>query len=237
MRRTSVLVLAVVLFGACSGRDTEQAFFDEVASLSKEEVYTRAEAFVAEEDWEEARRYFSFLADSFPNDPLGRKASLRVADTFFERNDVESLTEAQLRYRDFANRFPSDPNRAYALLMLGKCHSKQGRGPGRDLTPVREARAAFEQLIALFPDSPYAPEARELLAKCLEDLAGHELEVARYYLRNGRPEGARLRLEYLMANFPNTEAARQGVPMLELVSGVPPAAEPAATAAPTPTGR
>jgi len=237
MRRTSVLVLAVVLFGACSGRDTEQAFFDEVASLSKEEVYTRAEAFVAEEDWEEARRYFSFLADSFPNDPLGRKASLRVADTFFERNDVESLTEAQLRYRDFANRFPSDPNRAYALLMLGKCHSKQGRGPGRDLTPVREARAAFEQLIALFPDSPYAPEARELLAKCLEDLAGHELEVARYYLRNGRPEGARLRLEYLMANFPNTEAARQGVPMLEQVSGVPPAAEPAATAAPTPTGR
>jgi outer membrane protein assembly factor BamD (BamD/ComL family) len=43
--------------------------------------------------------------------------------------------------------------------------------------------------------------------------------VARYYLRNGRPEGARLRLEFLMASYPNTEAAREGVPMLALVSG------------------
>jgi outer membrane protein assembly factor BamD len=226
MRRVSVLVLATVLLGACSGRNSEQAFFDEVASLSKEEAYARAEAFAEKEKWEDARKYFSFLADSFPNDPLGRKASLRVADSFFVRRDVESLTEAQLRYRDFANRFPSDPNRAYALLMLGKCHYEQGRGPGRDLTPVREARAAFEQLIELFPDSPHAAEAREQLAKCLEDLARHELEVARYYVRNGRPEGARLRLEHLMANYPNSEAAREGVPMLEMVSGVPPDGAP-----------
>jgi outer membrane protein assembly factor BamD len=233
MKRARVLVLTALLVGACSGRNSEQAFFDEVASLSKEEVYAQAEAYAEKEKWEDARKYFSFLADSFPNDPLGRKASLRVADTFFVRSDPESLTEAQLRYRDFANRFPSDPNRAYALLMLGKCHFKQGRGSGRDLTPVREARAAFEQVVELFPDSPHAAEARELLASCLEDLARHELEVARYYLRNGRPEGARLRLEYLMANYPNSEAAREGRPWLDLVSGVPPAGEPAAT----PTGR
>ncbi len=226
MRQAWVPVLTVLLVGACSGRNSEQAFFDEVASLSKDEVYAQAEAYAEKEKWEDARKYFSFLADSFPNDPLGRKASLRVADTFFVRSDPESLTEAQLRYRDFANRFPSDQNRAYALLMLGKCHYKQGRGPGRDLSPVREARAAFEQVVELFPDSPHAAEARELLAACLEDLAGHELEVARYYLRNGRPEGARLRLEHLMANFPNTEAAREGAPMLAQVSGAPPAEAP-----------
>jgi hypothetical protein len=40
-----------------------------------------------------------------------------------------------------------------------------------------------------------------------------------------------------MANYPNTEAARQGAPMLELVSGRSTGAEPTATAAPTPTGR
>jgi outer membrane protein assembly factor BamD len=227
MRRVWVLVLATLLVGACSGRNKEQAFFDEVASLSKDEVYARAEAYAEKKDWEEARRYFSFLADSFPNDPLGRKASLRVADTFFVRSDPESLTEAQLRYRDFANRFPSDPNRPYALMMLGKCHFEQGRGSGRDLTPVREARSAFEQVVELFPDSPHAAEARELLAKCLEDLAGHELEVARYYLRSGRPEGARLRLQYLIANYPNTEAAREAAPILDLVSGVSPDGAPA----------
>jgi outer membrane protein assembly factor BamD len=221
MRRVWALVLATMLLGACSGRNSEQAFFDQVASMSKDDVFARAEAYAEKEEWEDARKYFSFLADSFPNDPLGRKASLRVADSFFARGDIESLTEAQLRYRDFANRFPSDPNRAYALLMLGKCHSEQGRGSGRDLTPVREARAAFEQLVELFPDSPHAAEGRERLAKCLEDLARHELDVARYYLRNGRPEGARLRLEYLMANYPNTEAAREGAPMLAMVSGAP----------------
>jgi outer membrane protein assembly factor BamD len=231
----AALVLAVA---ACSGTKKEdQAFLETMGQLSKEEILAKGDALAADHDREEARRYYSFLADSFPNDPIGRKAALKVADSYFENKDVESLTEAQLRYKDFANRFPNDPNRAYALMQLGKTYSKQRRGPLRDLTPTREAVASLRQMVELFPDSEYAVEARALLAECQEDLALHELEVAKYYIISKGWQGAYQRLTYLIANYPDAAAAAEARTLLakaEAVVGPLGAAPGAATAAPTP---
>lgn len=242
MRRLVWLALVLAMASCKSTRNPEQEFFDKVSTLTKEELLARGDALAEKRRWEEARKHYSFLADSFPNDPLGRRAALKVADTFFAQKDLESLTEAQLRYRDFSNRFPSDPARAYALLMLGKCSFQQHRGPQRDLAPVREAAAAFRQVLDLFPDAPEAEEAAELLRRCREDLAAHELEVARFHARLQAWEGAWQRLSYLVENYPETRAAREAKPLLEEARRVrgeapPPAAEPVATPAPsTPPG-
>jgi outer membrane protein assembly factor BamD len=213
MRRLAVVAVLLVLAG-CSAKKQDQAFFDEMGHLTKEEILTKGDALLAEKEREEARRYYSFLADSFPNDPLGRRAALKLADSYFEARDIESLTEAQLRYKDFANRFPNDPQRAYALLQLAKTYAKQRKGPLRDLTPAREAAAALTQLLEIFPDSPYSGEARELLASCQEDLALHELEVARYYITAKGWQGAYLRLTYLIATYPDSKAAGEARALL-----------------------
>ena len=131
--------------------------------------------------------------------------------------DLESLTEAQLRYKDFANRFPNDPNRAYALLMLGKVSYAQRKGPMRDLTPVREAADNLGQLVRLFPKSPYTEEGKELQAKCLEELAQHEFEIAQFYANIGAWQGAKQRLDYLFANYPDTATAKAAAPLMEKV--------------------
>jgi len=217
MRR--IFALAAVLFvAACAGnKDTDQGFLSEVGSLSKEQVMERGDALGAKKKWDDARKFYSFLADSFPNDPLGRRAALKVADTFFTAGDIESLTEAQLRYRDFANRFPNDPNRAYALLMLGKVSYAQRKGPMRDLTPVREAAENLSQLVRLFPKSPYTEEGKELQTKCLEELAQHEFEIAQFYANIGAWQGAKQRLDYLFANYPDTATAKAAAPLMDKV--------------------
>lgn len=213
--RQLLAIAAMVLVTGCASRNPEQRFLDEVGNLSKDEILARGDAAAARKRWEEARRYYSFVADAFPNDPLGRQAALKIADSFFRGRNLESITEAQLRYRDFANRFPNDPQRPYALLMLGKCSLQQARGPQRDLTPIKEALVAFSQVIELYPESEFAAEARELQLKGMEDLAQHELAVARFYWRQRALLGAKHRLEYLLANYPDTEAARLGAPLLE----------------------
>lgn len=217
MGRRWLVFALIVASVACSSKKQDQKFLDEVSALSKDQILARGDELAEKKKWEEARKFYSFLADSFPNDPLGRKASLKVADTFYQRKDVESLTEAQLRFKDFANRYPNDPNRPYALLMLGKCHFQQSRGPLRDLTPIHEAADSFRQVVELYPDSPQAPEARDLLKKCTEDLALHEYEVARYYFNIGAWTGARMRLQYLLSTYPGTGAAREGTALLKRV--------------------
>lgn len=216
MKQLSLFLLLIILLG-CSNRNPEQKFLEEVGNLSKDEIVVRGDEAAAKKRWEEARRYYSFVADAFPNDPLGRQAALKIADTFFRGRDLESTTEAQLRYRDFANRFPNDPQRPYALLMLGKCSLQQARGPLRDLTPIKEALASFTQVIELYPDSEFAAEADGLRAECTEDLAQHELEVALFYQRQGALLGAKNRLEYLLANYPDSQAASEGSQLLEAI--------------------
>ena len=232
MRRLALIAAGLVLAGACATKNPQGQFLAQVASLSKEEIMAHGNALVAKKKWQDARKYFSFLADSFPNDPLGRQAALKVADTFFEEGGTESLTEAQLRYKDFANRFPNDPSRAYALLMLGKVSFAQRRGPMRDLTPVREAVENLSQVVKLYPDSTYAKEAKKLLDECLEDLADHEYLVATFYANIGAWLGAKQRLDYLFANYPDTAVAKNAGPLLEKVDahlGRTPASAPGLT--------
>ena len=215
-----IALAAVVALAACSTGRTkkdEQSFLDQVGEQSKEQIMAHADALAKQKKWEQARKFYSFLSDTFPNDPLGRKAALKVADTFYATRDVEGYTEAQLRYKDFANRFPSDPNRPYALLMLAKCSFAQRKGPLRDLTPEREAAESLRKVLQLYPSSPYAAEARDLLDKCLEDLAMHELLIARYYANVDAWIGAEQRLDYLFANYPETNAAKEAKPLMAKV--------------------
>jgi outer membrane protein assembly factor BamD len=197
-----VIFITLTLGGCKTLQKQEDLLLDELAAMDKEEIYERAEALYAKEKYQDARKYFSFVYDTFPNDPLGHKAALRVADTYSVKKDIESLTEARLRYRDFANRYPNDPDRDYALLMVGHTYSSRKIRPDRDLTNLHEALNAYQQLMTLYPNSRYAPEAEKRIGGLNETLAEHEWLVAYFYLRNKRWLGALWRLEYLRENFP-----------------------------------
>jgi outer membrane protein assembly factor BamD len=189
---------------SCSSKARrDEQLLEELSNLDKATIYERAETLFENKKYSEARQLFAFVYDSFPNDPLGHKAALRVADTYAAKNDVTNLTEARLRYRDFANRYPNDPDRDYALLMVGHTYSARKLNPERDLTPIREALGAYQQLVNLYPNSSYAPQAEERMGGLEELLAEHEWLVSLFYYRNKRWVGAKWRLEYIVENYPD----------------------------------
>lgn len=214
LERLAWVVIAVALTAACSSRDRQSDLLDQLANLDKETIFEQAEALYQDEEYAKARDLFGFVYDTFPNDPLGHKAALRVADTYAVRKDVTSLTEARLRYRDFANRYPNDPDRDYALLMVGHTFSARKLRPDRDLSDIEEALAAYRQLLTLYPNSSHAPEAQAKIQDLVELLAEHEWLVAEFYRRNRYFVGALWRLEYIVENYPNysrIELVNQGV--------------------------
>jgi outer membrane protein assembly factor BamD len=199
----SLLVLAVLTaLAACTSAKREDKVLQQLANLDKQTIFDRAEGLFADKKYSEARDHYSFLYDTFPNDPLGHKAALRIADTYAVKKDSTSQTDARLRYRDFVNRYPNDPDRAYALLRLGSTYTVGRLRPDRDLTPVREALDAYQQVINLYPGSSQVDEAREKVTALRELLAEHEWLVARFYWRNRRWRGALWRLEQLKEKFP-----------------------------------
>ncbi len=203
--RIVLLLILPLVFGlvGCSSTGKEDQILDQLANLDKETIFERAELLYSEGEYQEARDLFSFVYDSFPNDPLGHKAALRVADTFSAKKNVTNLTEARLRYRDFVNRYPNDPDRDYALLMVGHTYSARKLRPDRDLSDIEEALGAYQQLINLYPGSRHLPEAQTRMHDLRELLAEHEWLVAHFYLRNKRLLGALWRLEYIQENYPD----------------------------------
>lgn len=203
LKRVFWIVAACALVAACSSRNRQNDLLDQLANLDKETIYEQAEALYAEKEYARARDLFGFVYDTFPNDPMGHKAALRVADTYAVKKDITSLTEARLRYRDFANRYPNDPDRDYALLMVGHTFSARKLRPDRDLSDIEEALAAYRQLMNLYPNSKYTSEAEEKVQGLVELLAEHEWLVADFYRKNRYYVGALWRLEYIVENYPN----------------------------------
>jgi len=214
-----VIAVAVSAAAACSSTKGDDKLIQELAGMDKQAMYDRAEALYQDRDYEQARQVFSFVYDTFPNDPLGHKAALRVADTYAVHHDTQSLTEARLRYKDFANRYPNDPDRDYALLMLGNTYTVRTIRPDRDLTPAHEAIAAYQQLVTLYPNSKHADEARDRIAQLQDTLAQHEMLVAEYYAKNKRWHGALWRLEYVKENYPSYSDIQRVDSMIEEMNG------------------
>jgi outer membrane protein assembly factor BamD len=175
----------------------------EFISLSKEEIFKRAEDFYEKKKWQRARTYYAHVYENYPNDPLGRRSLLRVADTYYQQGDPVNLVEAQYKYRDFINRFPGSENADYAMLQIAMVSWKQMERPDRDQQKTKEAVEKFNDMIKAYPRSPLRPEAEKRLQQSQDRLARHEHIVARFYIKRGSHLAAVQRLNFLIDTYPN----------------------------------
>ena len=199
-----LLAIAAILAGCHRGPRRYVPVVDpELLKLNKEQVWQRAEDYFQRERWQKARTYFSHLYETYPNEPLGRRALLRIADTYYEQGDPVNLVEAQYKYRDFINRFPGSENADYAMLQIAMVSYKQMERPDRDQQKTREAVEKFNEMIRAFPRSTLRPEAEKRLGEALDRLARHEHIIAKYYNKRGSFPAAVQRLNYLIDTYPN----------------------------------
>ena len=197
----ALVTLAVAGGVACSSSDPSKVT-RELLTMSKEDAYARGDALVAKRKYELGRQYLRFVAENYANDPIGKQAALRLADSFFEEKSPIGYVEAQSRFKDFRSRYPSHPRSDYALFRLAQVSDRQAEKPDRDQANTRLAAQSYRELLQNYPDSPYSTEARARYRAMLDLLAEHEFLVAHYYYRRGALEAARIRFEGLFAAFP-----------------------------------
>ncbi|HXG57990.1 MAG TPA: hypothetical protein VNL91_03115, partial [Thermoanaerobaculia bacterium] len=102
-RKLSMVILVAMLAiaaGACRSRARQVGprVDPELANLTKEQAFAKAEELFNRKRYQRARTYYSHVYENHPNDPLGRRSLLRVADTYYEQGDPISLVEAQYKY-------------------------------------------------------------------------------------------------------------------------------------------
>ncbi len=203
--------LALALLGACSSVDPATRLTRELLAMPKEEAYAKGDALVAKKKYDTGRQYLRFVAENYANDPIGKQAALRLADSFFDEKTPLGYLEAQARYRDFRSRYPSHPKSDYALFRLAQCADRQAEHPERDQANTRVAVGSYRELLQLYPDSPYAAEARARFRSMRNLLAEHEFRIAHFYVRRRLWNAAKLRFDGLFAVYPDYDKLDQAL--------------------------
>ena len=84
----------------------------------------------------------------------------------------------------------------------------------RDPKLMKDAFAAFKELVAKFPDSRYAEDARQRLVYLANALSMFEVHVARYYYNRTAYVAAASRAQSSLVNFPRTPANEHALDVL-----------------------
>ncbi|MEM9290265.1 MAG: outer membrane protein assembly factor BamD [Acidobacteriota bacterium] len=198
--RSALLVLlasCMVLGLGCSNSD------DPILQLSAEEALGLGKAYLEDEKFYRARQHFNHAFDVAPNTQIGREALLLAADSYFKDGDSEDLIQAEAKYRDYLNRYPTSNEAAYVQFQIANCLADRIRRADRDQTPTEQALVAYEEVLRLYPTSEFGARARERMGEMRNRLAEHEYVVGEFYSRFRMPGSCINRLVDLLEDFPD----------------------------------
>ncbi len=186
LRNSLIVLLAALFLTAChSGQKTPADMFK---GQTAEEIFNGGEKDLAKHRYDDAIKHFEGLDALYPFSKYEQQAQLDIIYAYYKATDYASASAAAMRY---IHLYPRSENVDYAYYMKGLANFNQDRGivqryvdvdlSQRDLSSARQSYVDFGELIRRFPDSPYAPDARERMVTLRNLLADQELTIAKYY--------------------------------------------------------
>ena len=123
------------------------------------------------------------LERQHPYSDFNERAKLMEVYGNYRMNKYDEAVLAADRYLAL---FPGSKEVPYVLYLKGSSYFAEIKDITRDQQISRNAIDTFELLIANYPKSDYAKDAREKMSVGTDQLAGKEMSVGRYYLGNGQ---------------------------------------------------
>lgn len=196
--RLTTLALAVTLLAACS--TTEEG--EEYVERPVEELYNQAYDAALSGDFKAAAPLFDEVERQHPYSVWATQSQLMAAYSLYQSNTYDDAIAALDR---FIQLNPGNPNVDYAYYLKGLSFYERIVDVGRDQRLTREALIAFEEVVRRFPNSKYARDARLKIDLARNHLAGKEMSIGRWYMRQGQYLAAINRFQRVVAEFDTTE--------------------------------
>jgi outer membrane protein assembly factor BamD len=190
-------------------------------NMTAQQIYERGKSAAARKDYPQAIKDFDTLEARYPYGEWTDKGQLALIDAYSKGDDEGSALAAADR---FIRVHPRHPNVDYAYYMKGVVNFNENFSlvfrnmpldrSMRDSTYAQKSFDDFRTLIEKFPNSKYAPDARKRMILMREQLADHELHIAKYYLTQGADLAAANRAGYIVNQFPRTPAAYEALKIM-----------------------
>jgi len=182
-----------------------------VAEVPAPELYNDGLARIQKKDYEGAAKKFSDLEKQYPYSDWSRRALIMAAYAHYEGGQYEdSITEA----RRYLQMHPATPEAAYAQYLLAMSHFHQIPDVTRDQDKAEKALLALQELVDRYPNSEWAPDARQRIQVARDQIAGKEMEIGRFYLQKRNYTGAINRFRTVVARYQTTRHIEEALERL-----------------------
>lgn len=218
MLRYLVLFLPLAL-SACNLLPEQK---EETKDWSASKFYTEAKEKLNDGNYSAAIKLFEMLEARYPYGRFAQQAQLETAYAYYKDQEQASAIAAADR---FIKLHPNHANVDYAYYLKGLANFNDNWGimsfmmqgvlkqdmSERDSKASRESFEHFRTLVTRFPDSKYAPDARQRMAHLINVVAMSEIHVARYYLKRKAYVAAANRAQFALREYPTTPATEEAL--------------------------
>ena len=212
-----LLVGLLSLLAACSSN--KATVLDE--SLSESELYVLAQKNLDANNYSMAIDSLRALESRYPFGRFAEQAQLELIYAYYQNMELEAAKSSADR---FIRLHPQHPNVDYAYYLRGMTSFTRDRGlferflpldmTRRDPGAARDSFNEFAQLVSRYPDSRYAPDARQRMVYLRNLLAAYDAHVGHYYLKRGAYVAAVNRGRYIVENFQQTPSVGDGLALM-----------------------
>ncbi|MDT8427368.1 MAG: outer membrane protein assembly factor BamD [Pseudomonadales bacterium] len=220
--RILVFLFVLVSFVSCSLIRNSNEEADQFAALSSEEQFYRtANEQLNSSNFQAAIVTYQELESRFPFGQFAAQAQLELIYAHYRSSNLEAARSAADR---FIRLNPDHPNIDYAYYMKGVASFNEDSRfmsrflpvdqSKRDSGGARDAFNEFSLLLALYPDSDYAADARARMVFLRNNLATSEIHVANFYLDRRAYIAALNRGRYVVENFQGSPLVADGMAIM-----------------------
>ncbi|MGB8181760.1 MAG: outer membrane protein assembly factor BamD, partial [Stellaceae bacterium] len=199
------LLLAVALAGCSSSK--KETYVEKPV----DELYNSAMDLLAQEDYSKAADAFDEVEQQHPYSVWATRAQLMSAYALYQDNKYDDSIIAADRYIQL---HPGNRDVAYAYYIKALDYYVQIEDVGRDQKTTEQAMQALEEVVRRFPNTAYARDARLKMDLARDHLAGKEMEIGRWYEKQGYYLAALNRFKTVADKFQTTTHAPEALERL-----------------------
>ncbi len=201
------IIVASFLSGCSSfGRKQKEklAYIERPAEL----IYAEGLDQMERRDWDRAKLFFQEVERQHPFSAWARRSLLMAAFADYRStNYEESIGTAQR----FISLHPGNDSTPYAYYLIAMNYYDQIYDVGRDQETTVNAEAALQQVVRRYPDSDYARDSRLKLELTRDHLAGKEMAIGRFYLRDNQHLAAIGRFKNVVTKYDTTSQVEEAM--------------------------
>jgi outer membrane protein assembly factor BamD len=173
------LLLSLALLGLVACKSPEK----DIPDTPVDQLYNNALDTLNAGRTRDAAKLFDEVERQHPYSEWATQAQLMSAYAYYLIDSYDDAIPALERFIDL---HPGNRGAAYAYYLRALCYYEQIADVNRDQGNTEEAQRALSDVIARFPNTPYARDATLKLDLVRDHLAGKEMAVGRYYEERGQ---------------------------------------------------